>query len=624
MASSGIAQPTTLSLRPLVAGMRTDSGTLLQPQGSFRDLRGYDVRSRGPRRADGRRLFIPDAVPMWEDDEVITDIVSHWGTDDKQFNSAITNRALYKIEFASPTGYYSPVWFQREYTVASYVSGTGVLTFDTNSPTTDLVRAGDYVVLASALTTRRAISVVSGMTATIPTGLTIANGAKFYVLRMFQCNTPYYVDYAFYARSTTAQMVIVDGSVGGIYTYNGGYLIPMPLHFPGTPDTAAYTAARTVMYFGGRLYFGCVTLAGATYRQRIIWTEVLDLTEVPADAYQDLDETPGQILKLVGLGSLAFAYFTDAAYYGRPTNLDGLPYAFTKLDTGGVGLAGQRAACPFFDGQIFVSSDEIYYVTASEGLSPIGTPVIADSLKPALAAGSLNRTMVRVDVPRQRVLFGFALSGGSEIDTIFAYNYVTKAWSYVKQGAVTAFNVVNFADEVEYDDIDVNATYADYADVLYTAFGGNFAERQLTYVDNSGYIYVMADNSTHDELYDGSIVPIVTQIETGDFDLDEPDTDKTIMELRAKVTSGELDRTAAVVFQVWGSADRGDSWKSCGTLAIPTTKSEGACGFRLTGSHFRFRFRSESVVEPYELTEITLRAVVRNLEGNRGTTTSNP
>jgi len=627
MPASGIAQPLTLTLRPLTGGMRTDTESLLMPPGSFRDLKGFDVRTRGLRRIDGKQRFISEQIPFWEPTETVTAIDGYWGVDDSQFNYALTDRALYKIEFATPAGYFTPVWWQRQYETSGYVSGTGVLTVKTHNLETDKVRAGDFVVLASDPTVRFAIASVSGLTVTLDKGLSIPDDAAMYILRLFQAKHPFGVDVATYSRSTANWMILVDGSEGGIYAYNGGYLKPFELHFPGVgedPDTASYTSARTVMYFGGRLYFGCVGLLGSNYRQRIVWTEVLDLQETPADAYQDLDETPGQILKLVGLGSLAFVYFNDGLYYGRQTNLAGLPYAFTRLDTGGVGLCSQNAATSFFDGQIFVAPDEIYYVTASSGLEAIGTPVLRNSIRAAAQSGSLDRTVVRVDVPRQRVLFGFSLNGGRDLDRIFAYNYTSKAWSYMGQGSVVTFNVVNFADEIEYDDIDANATYLDYADILYVSMGGNYSERQLTFVSSSGYIETLSPNAPSDEQALGAQVPISAVIETGDFDFDEPDTDKTTMELRMKLAQAEVPRSLPVVFDVLGSLDRGESWKNCGRIAIPASKNEGATGFRLTGSTVRFRLSSASIVEPYEVSELTLRVVIRDREGNRGNTTSNP
>jgi len=627
MASSGIAQPGTLNLRPLTGGMVTDKSSLMMPKGSVREALGFDIRANGPRRIDGRKRFLNTSLPKWNPNESISEVVGFWGTGNKQLNVAITDKALYKIEYANATSFYSPVFWQREYTVTSY--SAGLLTIATYNAEDEGIVPGDFVVLAGSMTTKRLISVVSGLTVTIPNevGLSVPPGSKFYVYHPFKAEKPYYVDYTTYSRSTEAWMILVDGSDGGIYKYNGGYLQPFALHYPGLspdPDTPSYTGARTVMYFGGRLYFGCVTKLGYVYRKRIVWTEVLDLQETPEDAYQDLDDTPGQILKAVGLGSLAFIYFNDGAYYGRATNLAGLPYAFTKLDTGGVGLAGQRAACPFFDGQIFVSSDEIYFITSSGGLQAMGTPIITESIDKSLAAGALQFTQVKVDTPRQRILFGFSESATGAITKIFSYDYTTKAWAYAMQSPIEAFNVVNFADEIEYDDLGGTLTYEDAAGILYTAYGGNFADRQLTFADPAGDFYVLAEGSTSDELAAATGVPIQVRFETGDFDLDDPDTDKTCTELRMKLSRGTVARTTPLEFSVAGSLDLGATWKTLGTMVIPTNKSEGAVGFRLTGSHFRYRFTSSSIVEPYEINEITIRVVVRGVEGNRGATSSNP
>jgi len=624
-----MAEPTTVVLRPLTGGMRTDKSSLETPVGSFRTLKGYDVRQRGPRRIDGKVPFLPNPVPFWFAGEQVTDLLYYWGTDDQQYNVAITNKCLYNIEFANTTSAYGTVWWQRDYQVSTYVGATKLLTFKTYNAATDGVRVGDSVVFSTIPDTAYAITNVAGTVVTLEVdplvlhpGLVIAD-TPFNVIKVFQCDAPDYVDYTSFARSTEAWTIFVDGSPDGIYRYNGGYLQPFPLHFPGTPDTPSYNAAKTVMYYGGRLYFGNVLLTGATYRQRTVWTEVLDLQETPADAYQDMDETPGQILKLVGLGSLAFCYFNDAAYYGRQTNLAGLPYSFTRLDTGGVGLAGIRAASTFLDGQLFVSSDDIYYVTPSAGISPIGMPVLAGSVKRSYDAGTLDRTQVKVDVPRQRVLIGFCF-GDNYFQEIYAFNYTTKAWSFWAQEHVTAFNTLSFADEIQYDDIDPADDYADYTDVPYSALGTAFADRMCTFVDPAGYLNVLEFCALADTLAGGSTVPVDCVIETGDMDFEMPDMTKTITELRVKVSNAENPRTQPISFVVTGSLDRGDSWKALGNLVIPSSKSEGSVGFRLTGSHVRFRLTSASVVEPYELTEMTLRVVLRDLEGNRGATSSDP
>jgi hypothetical protein len=596
------------------------------PEGTFRGVKGYDVITRGLRRVDGMTMGLKKAVPYWDAAyEVPQDIAAHWGNNDAQFTVVITNKAMYKVEYKA-LDVYSPVFWQKALTKTSYTEATGVIVVTTDNPQILLIAAGDYVVSATNLALRYRIDSVSTTTITLvaaskPVAAAMTS-ATFYVLKEFKAVDPYYVDWAVYARSTTANMILVDGSIGGIYQYNGGYLQPFTLH--DTLDAASYVSARTVMYFGGRLYFGCVGKDGKTYRQRTIWTEVLDLQEIAALSYQDLDETPGQIVKMLGLGPLAFIYFNDSVYYGRETNLAGLPYAFTKMDTGNVGLVGMKAVCTFFEGQLFIGPDEIYYISASQGLQPIGSPVLKESIKASQAY--LQNCVLCMDVARNRVIAGFC-SEKRKINKMFLYNYLTKAWSYVERPAVSAIAVVNFADEIELDDLGA-LTYQNYLDsgVTYAELGGSFSARTLTTLNPAGYMHTLALDQAGDHRIDADLpmTPIDTALETGDIDLDMPDTDKTALELRVKVAQGSTKRSASLEFAVTGSLDKGESWKTLGTLVIPSTKSEGSVGFRLTGSHFRLRLVSSSLIEPYEIVEMTIRAVARGTEANRATTSSNP
>lgn len=626
--TSGIPQPTTIALRPLTKGMHLDTPALATPLGAFSRLNGYDVHQKGLRRVDGRTRFIRLNVPFWSTDEEVDDILSYWGTANAKFNVALTRRGLYKLEYANDFAPVAPVFWQRDYSVSSYASSTGFLTLATYNPQTERIRAGDYVVLATAPTIRHEILEVNASQVRIAAGLSIVAGAAFNIYRPFAAKAPYYVDYTFYSRAQVAGMILVDGSDGGIYAYDGSYLKPFELYFPGVapaPSTPAYTSARTVLYFAGRLYFGCVGMLGVEYRQRIIWSEVIDLKQISETSYQDLNETSGQLLKLVGLGSLAFAYFTDGAYFGRQTNLAGLPYAFTKLDTGGVGLAAQRAAVPFFDGQLFLGQDDIYSVTASGGIESIGSPIRSETIERALSAGTMEQTVIRVDSQRQRVLFGFSTGGSSELNALYALNYRTKAWSQISQRVYTAIDIVDFADEVEFDDIDPAATFTDYTDTAFEALGGSYAGNLLTFADPAGFIYTLLEGSDSDVESDGvTSVPIAVALETGDMDFDSPDVDKTVLEVRVKVADAETHRVAPLEWRVAISIDQGQSWKQCGTLTIPLFKSEGAASVRATGSHFRLRFEGESIAAPYYIAEITARVVMRATEGSRASTTSNP
>jgi hypothetical protein len=605
--------------------MFSNLSSLSLPDGSFFNLHGYDVRENGPKRVDPFERLMTIPIPYWDGAETCDAIESFVGTDRAEVTIAITNKSLYRVEHAS--NQVTPVWWQKEYTLTSYVSATGVVTVTTDNPVTQKIEIGDLIVFAHlGLTQAYPITNRNATTITTTSGLgTITGSTKFYIVKRMNPGDSYVVDYTMFTRTDKAAMVLVDGADNGIYYYDGTYMTPFVLH--DQADAATYISARTVTYFEGRLYFGCVGDGTYTYVNRLIWSEVLDLTEINDISYQDLTATRGQALKLVSLGSLIFCYFTDSIYFGRKTNLVGIPYAFTKLDTGGITTVGMRAVTPFMDGQVFVGQDDIYYVTPQGGLEPIGSPVMRNTVLPSTNSGTLHRTHVRVDVPRNRIVFGFTAGPTQYFSIAALFNYRTKAWSTMTLGNISTFNLVNFLDNVEYDDypIDTDNEYQDFPALRYADITPSALDRQFASVDAIGNLYILKPGATQNLLPSNAAQPVPTVIETGDFDFNAPDMDKSALRLGIKLnTLSEYGRTGTVVFLAQASNDRGLTWKTIGTLSVPTNKSEDTISFRITGSTLRFRLTSASVVEPYEINEYTLRINGRGIEANRANTNSNP
>jgi hypothetical protein len=69
-----------------------------------------------------------------------------------------------------------------------------------------------------------------------------------------------------------------------------------------------------------------------------------------------------------------------------------------------------------------------------------------------------------------------------------------------------------------------------------------------------------------------------------------------------------------VSWTVEGSTTEGETWKSLGTLTIPSGKHEGYVNFRLSGAALRFRLTSNTVVASYAISELTLRIRARSTE----------
>jgi len=615
-----------VAARPLTKGMFSNISSLGLPDGSFYNVRGYDIRENGPRRCDPFQLLINQAIPYWDANEVADNIESFTGNNNRQITVVITDRSLYKVEFAQSGNAFTPVYWKRAYTVGTYTAGTGVTTVVTHNPQTDLVAVGDFARLATDTgTTLHPITAVGATSITIEPNLAVppVADATLYIVKKFKVARPFIVDYTVFSRSDISGMVLVDGSVGGLYYYNGSYLSDFTLHDQN--DAATYTSARTVNHFNGIIYFGMVGKSGGFFPNRLIWTTILDMQEVNSLAYQDLTGSPGQVLKLSSLGSMIFCFFTDAIYFGRPTNLAGLPYAFTMMDTGGISAVGMRSITPFLDGQVFVSRDDIYYVTAANGLEPIGSPVMRETILHANEV-SRTRTQVCLDSPRTRLFFGFS-KDQDYFDTAAMFNYRTKAWSLLDLSASTAFNVVAFIDELEFDDVPAGDEFDDapWVNRVYATLNASVMLGQFAVINTDRYIHIISDGG-QTNVYSGVNLPVRCVIESGDFDFDAPDVDKSVLQLGLKINSlVENPRTLPLSFLVEVSNDRGYGlWKNAGTLTVPSSKSEGSVAFRITGSTFRFRLTSLSVVEAYEINEYTLKIGIRGEEPSRFSTSSNP
>lgn len=94
---------------------------------------------------------------------------------------------------------------------------------------------------------------------------------------------------------------------------------------------------------------------------------------------------------------------------------------------------------------------------------------------------------------------------------------------------------------------------------------------------------------------------------TGDLDLGVPDTKKTFTRLSLKLTEVQ---TEDITFKVYGSTDRGSSWKTLSPsagLVLAAGLDEVKCNFRLRGSLVRFKITSSSVVGPYIVSELVYR-----------------
>jgi hypothetical protein len=227
-----------------------------------------------------------------------------------------------------------------------------------------------------------------------------------------------------------------DPEVKKILTVDSATQVTLTSAASATHTTKTYLIVKLtnpipicVAYHKDRVWIGDTVEAGSTLKQRIRWTPVLDLANFTKGGYLDLPYTQGRLKRLVPLGELLVAYFDDAVFLGRPTNLPGLPLSFQRVETGGVGLLGMKAVTPFLDVHFFVGQDNVYMLSA-QGIKGIGDAVVKRMLK-NVSASQHWFIQAAVDHVNDRVIFGIPLNG-DEIGELWSYNYRNGAWTYDK------------------------------------------------------------------------------------------------------------------------------------------------------------------------------------------------
>lgn len=604
-----IVDPVTVALRPLVKGMNTVSPSMTLEDGAFFDLQGLEVVDRGLVRRETWQPILDYPVPFLFDNEYVEEYEMFFNSVGARKAVVITNRALYEVRVGD--GIY-PILHGRAYAQSVQAS---VPTITGHSFVTDGVKVGDYLrVVTGGVTYVLPITTVAATTLAVTGGPAIyTQGLTLEVIRTFD-RADGFVDYTV----ALGRLLVVDGSTKGITAYDTTYTSNyVPYHLVDSVETQTFLGAQSITYFGGMVFCLGIIETDGTHRQRVRWSTATDPREFLDLSWMDLTDCQGSALRLSAMGTLLFIYMTDAVYYGRPANLSGLPYAFTKLETGGISAVGMKAMTPHSDGQFFVGRDDIYFVSASTGLTSLGSVINRTSVR---HNRNLKMTYLKVDVLRNKLIMGLVPAGGRHFDELYYFNLRTKAWSRDLLQYGRNFSGLSIAcnfDPVTWSE--ATGTWA-AASGSWLSLRSETSERLCVAFDVQGHLYTLTPNRNNDR-YVISVgvletLPIRVLIETGDFDFDAPDENKSWYRVGLKITDLGL-RSADIVYRVWGSIDRGRSWKSLGIMRISADDDEDDIAFRMTGSLARFRFESVSFVPEYEINEITMRVSGRGPERQR-------
>ena len=632
-----------IPIRPLSVGMVTEGSDVLLKAGAMVNLEGFDVVERGLRRVGGFIQQYGEPIPLlFGDDQIDAD--RRRGEVPIDFFSltlatgdtraiVLTNRLLYVFD---PSSGYAPVYWKKVFTVSGYDdSGTdAVINIAGDEVTDSMLAAGDWLLLNSS-TKLYKIETVVYTAGTDTTNITIKGKpttapTTFKVLKAFVGRESDVVGWCLGRNAAW----FVDGVSPCVFRYDGTWLCPIRVQESSTDATRTMYGAKYITHFRDRLYFGDVQDGSAgtlKAHQRIRWTEVLgwgltnDFVESPAINYQDLAGKIGGIVGIIGLEELLFAFTTDAVFYGQQTSLEGLPYAFVELQTGGVSVVGPNAYGGLLGSLIFVGQDDVYTIGLDQGypvFGKIGTP-IANELFPFAHP---TKVTVSVDPLNSRVIVGVPTLSPDAIDDLWIWNYRTKGWSKETDIRLRTLTTSAFANQFRFSEIDPTWEF-DSSPISGLSFDSlmrvpGFAE--LHAFDTNNYLLKYeADALGHSVFIGGvkTLVPIAVEIETPDYDFDMPDDDKTFLAFGMRIRD-TAERTETIRLSLEASGNHGTTWRSLGTLTFPPGDTEDKLAFRFTAGTVRFRVRSGvlAVEGPsWTVLEITLKVKVRGFEAERGT-----
>lgn len=415
------------------------------------------------------------------------------------------------------------------------------------------------------------------------------------------------IDYTVLPTDSGYSALFTDGA-GYIKEYDGLEL----KHF-----SEEFTNPITLEFFDNRLWIGA---PDSSHVNRLIWSGLDVSYTFDVSNYLDFLDEQDEILALKSLGNLLVVYFPKAVYFGRPTNRVDLPYSFTKIETGHMGLPGKKAVVSWDDGHFFVGLDDVYYFSASSSIEPIGTPVVKDMIR---NCDFKEGVYAAVDPINDSIIFGIP-EEGPEITTLWYFNYKTKGWSrcdvtcsmIASAGTFNARQWDDGDDEMELDGVaidvwDDSETGTSFSDAGFSSWKS--LESSLSVDD----LFIAMDNIIYqnDDLinidYGSPSNPIPILIESGDMDLNIPDQTKCFNRLSLKIQEPTDSR---IRFQLWTSNNRGNTWEEKGEFTIEPDTDEGRINFRSYGSTFRFRITSLSNVSQYTINEIVLRGRPRGLQ----------
>lgn len=657
-----------VATRPLNVGMYQNLPSNGLPQGAFWRIQNYRVEEQGLLRRGGLVAFdLNTATGQDRYDGKLLDIIYFYQRLAGDEQLLLTDKKLFKLKGAVDAEWISYKTF-IDVTVTSNtetVDGKFEIVVPSTQEERDRVRPGDYIVVGTDF---YEIASSGGGAPTDPIycygtvtlnelGGELASSQEVFLSE--EGFGPTYAVLPSTGSGTEDKVVIADQGERGLYEYNGTELKPYVIDSTdGVTSTEYVVGGKSVVYFEDRLWIGNTEEIDGHYRQRVRWSDAINFARFHPASYVDLPYTEGQLLRLVPLGALLIAYYEDAIYTGRRTNMDGLPFGFTRVESGNVGLINARAVVRHIDLHYFVGEDNIYILSEGQGFTPIGSPVRDEAVYLTTKLGLQNEIQVEHDPKTKSIVFLFpdvadvGVPGIESLSTrLWRFYYNTNAWAYDEVhfddsektspsyyfSAILPSNTYIFGRSwEEWEDLGIDASWdgtSDPPDPLPTysfeQYGTwsalNDSRKLATTLKIGVWSAPLSKEIIVEEALDASLdeftgidYPVWALLESPDFDYGMPDYTKTVTRLSVKSGYLHSERYSSLadvgLFTLNISDSMGYRWKRPMTLRFKGNYNEGYANFRSTGSTFRFKLINSQDIAPFRISEYITRLVGRGLQ----------
>lgn len=572
----------SVAIAPLDKGMRLDRPGQALEDGAFVRLENLIVSPIGLFKRPGYASYAGgDSTPY-----IIEDIVTVWDTTGYRISILITDKVIYEI---SATGGLTEIaWAYSTGTVTvvgTTVNGLGTLWLSNDIMVGDLLRIGTQEATILSVDTDTGIQLTDA-------DITDCAGVAYTIQRAFGPGNVQLID----SIVVEGDLLFADGKRKLMHydpdTHAIDYWITS---YPATGEFVPGVVAT----IDDRVWVGNVEDAVDGHTpQRLRWSTLSNNRDFSlATSYLDIPYSDGTIKKVMPLGGSLIVYFADTIYIGSRTSYPLAPIAFDRVETGGVGVPGLHCVCSYLNSHYFVGPDDIYILSA-EGITRVGAPILRESIR---ATQLLHLSYAVAD--QYNSCMTFAIPGLlAESSNIWRLNLQTQGWS-LDQGISTSMlanptinTSITWPDLAGYTWNNLGAVYPTWDDMYITD------SRRFLYLESDGQVWRGTTNSYSDL----GANPIAIRMDTKDHTFGDPDSLKVCSRFAIKI-DWDTAPNAAIALLIEVSVNKGRTWKTAGTISIPVGSDEGYVNFRSIGSTLRFRITSSTTVNPFYVTEYTMR-----------------